>query len=118
MRSTFDASNHLPLKPAWFQILLSLASGPQHGYAIRLETEERTGGRVTLWPATLYGSIRDLEEATLIVEDDSVAAEDDDPRRRYYRITPRGREVLVAEADRLQTLVDHVRATGIAGDPP
>lgn len=118
MTRNSDPSPPLPLKAAWFQILLSLASGPQHGYAIRLETEERTEGRLTLWPATLYGSIRDLEEAGLIVEDDSVADEDDDPRRRYYRITPRGRDVLIAETDRLQGLVDQVHATGIAGDRP
>ena len=52
----------LPLKTAWFHILLALGDGPAHGYAVRSEVEERTAGRVKLWPATLYGSIRDMEE--------------------------------------------------------
>ncbi|MGD2070739.1 MAG: helix-turn-helix transcriptional regulator [Gemmatimonadota bacterium] len=101
----------LPLKTAWFHILLALGDGPQHGYAVRIDVEERTGGRVKLWPATLYGSIRDMEEEGLIVENEGPDDPDDDPRRRYYELTPRGRGVLSAEVERLQRLVDEARAT-------
>src|ERR1017187_2440084 len=74
----------LPLKPQWFHILLSLAGGEQHGYAIMQEVLERTAGKVRLWPATLYGSLKRLIEAELIEEsDERPAPELDDARRRY-----------------------------------
>jgi len=106
-----DIRRLLPLKTAWHHILLSLAHGPQHGYAVRAETEERTGGAVTLWPATLYGSIREMEAEGLIVETDEPAGPDDDPRRKYYALTPSGRAALRAETDRLQSLVDEARGS-------
>jgi len=99
------------LKPTWFHLLLALADGPQHGYAIRGLVAERTGGEVKLWPATLYGSIRQMEEEGLIVETDHGEAPGDDPRRRYYRLTPRGRAELAAETDRLQALVEAARSS-------
>ena len=96
----------LPLKTNWFHILLSLAAEDQHGYGIMQEVLERTGGKVRLWPATLYGSLKRLIEAGLIEESgDRPAAEFDDARRRYYRLTRLGRRVLDAESERLQELV-------------
>ncbi len=101
----------LPLKTNWFHILLSLAGGEQHGYGIMQEVLERTGGKVRLWPATLYGSIKRLMEAGLIEESsDRPAAEFDDARRRYYRLSRMGRRVLDAESQRLQELV-HILQT-------
>jgi DNA-binding PadR family transcriptional regulator len=100
----------LPLKPHWFHILLCLAGGEQHGYAIMQEVLQRTGGKVRLWPATLYGSIKRLIEAELIEEsDERPAPELDDARRRYYRLTPLGSRVLDAECERLQELVRTIR---------
>jgi DNA-binding PadR family transcriptional regulator len=99
-----DALAFIPLKPQWFHILLSLAGGEQHGYGIMQEVLNRTTGRVRLWPATLYGSIKRLIEAELIEESD-VRPELDDARRRYYRLTALGRRVLDAECERLQELV-------------
>ena len=90
--------------------MLSLAGGEQHGYAIMQEVLERTGGKVRLWPATLYGSIKRLIEADLIEEsDERPAPELDDARRRYYRLTALGKRVLDAECDRLQELVRMIR---------
>jgi DNA-binding PadR family transcriptional regulator len=67
---------------------------------------ERTTGKVHLWPATLYGSIKRLIEADLIGEsNDRPAPELDDARRRYYRLTSLGKRVLDAECERLQELV-------------
>ncbi|HMD48606.1 MAG TPA: helix-turn-helix transcriptional regulator [Bryobacteraceae bacterium] len=98
--------NFLPLKTNWFHILLSLAAGDQHGYGIMQEVLERTGGKVRLWPATLYGSLKRLIEEGLIEESgDRPAREFDDARRRYYRLTRLGRRVLDAESERLQELV-------------
>ena len=70
------------------------------------EVLNRTTGKVRLWPATLYGSIKRLMEAELIEEsDERPAPELDDARRRYYRLTALGGRVLDAECERLQELV-------------
>lgn len=101
----------LPLKPHWFHVLLSLANEDQHGYGIMQEVLERTGGKVRLWPATLYGTLKRLIDADLIKESTRrPAARDDDARRRYYRLTGLGRRVLSAESERLEDLVRVIRA--------
>ena len=101
-----DPQEFIPLKTQWFHIMLSLAGGEQHGYGIMQEVLTRTGGKVRLWPATLYGTIKRLIEAELIEEsDERPAPELDDARRRYYRLTPLGKRVLSAECERLQELV-------------
>lgn len=105
-----DPQHYLPLKTQWLHILLSLAGEEQHGYGIMHGVLQRSGGKVRLWPATLYGSLKRLIEAELIEEsDERPAAELDDARRRYYRLTPFGRRVLDAECDRLQELVRAIR---------
>jgi len=105
-----DPKRFIPLKSHWFHILLSLAGGEQHGYGIMQEVLNRTTGKVRLWPATLYGSIKRLIEADLIQEsDERPAPELDDARRRYYRLTPLGGLVLDAECERLQELVRIIR---------
>ena len=105
-----DLQSFLPLKTQWFHIMLALAGGEQHGYGIMQEVLERTSGKVRLWPATLYGSLKRLIEAELIEEsDERPAPELDDARRRYYRLTALGRRVLHAECDRLQELVSAIR---------
>jgi DNA-binding PadR family transcriptional regulator len=96
----------LPLRTNWFHILLSLATEEQHGYGIMQDVFQRTGGKLRLWPATLYGTIKRLIEAGLIEEsDERPAAEFDDARRRYYKITRLGKRVLDAETARLEELV-------------
>jgi DNA-binding PadR family transcriptional regulator len=101
----------LPLKPHWFHVLLSLAGEEQHGYGIMQEVLHRTGGKVRLWPATLYGTLKRLIDEDLIVESsERPAAEFDDARRRYYRLTAFGRRVLVAESARLEELVRVIRS--------
>jgi len=104
----------LPLKPHWFHVLLSLAQGDQHGYGIMQEVLERTSGKVRLWPATLYGTLKRLMEEDLIEESSGRAASaPGDPRRRYYRLTPLGRRVLAAESERLEELVRILHGTRI-----
>jgi DNA-binding PadR family transcriptional regulator len=101
-----NVQTFIPLKTQWFHIMLSLAGEGQHGYGIMQEVLQRTTGKVRLWPATLYGSIKRLIEAELIEEsDERPAPELDDARRRYYRLTALGRQVLDAECERLQELV-------------
>ena len=96
----------LPLTPAVFHILLALADGEKHGYAIMQEVGARTGGAMRMGPGTLYGSIQRMLKDSLIVE----AQERPEPasgeeRRRYYRLTGFGLRVLQAEARRLEQLV-------------
>src|SRR5215831_21416948 len=101
-----DSKRFIPLKTQWFHIMLSLAADEQHGYGIMQEVLERTGGKVRLWPATLYGTLKRLTGEDLIAESTRrPAAEADDPRRKYYRLTPLGRRVLAAESQRLEDLV-------------
>lgn len=96
----------IPLKPHWFYILLALAGEEQHGYGIMQDVLDRTGGKVRLWPATLYGTIKRLVESELIEESTRrPAPQDDDERRRYYRLTKLGKQVLSAETRRLEELV-------------
>src|ERR1700722_13604887 len=97
-----DIQSFLPLKAQWFHILLCLAGGEQHGYGIMQEVLNRTSGKVRLWPATLYGSIKRLIEAELIeASNERPAPEMDDARRRYYRLTSFGQQMLDAECTRL-----------------
>ena len=111
MKKPPDPESFLPLKPSWFHVLLSLADQEQHGYGIMQEVLERTGGKVRLWPATLYGTLRRLMDEELIEEsDERPAPELDDARRRYYRLTRLGRRVLAAESERLEDLVRVIHA--------
>jgi DNA-binding PadR family transcriptional regulator len=101
----------LPLSPAVLNILLALAGEERHGYGIRREVEERTGGQTRLGPGTLYGSIKRMLADGLIEEsDERPDPAMDDQRRRYYRITDLGRWVAGAEAERLSGLVETARA--------
>jgi DNA-binding PadR family transcriptional regulator len=111
MKKAVPPEDFLPLKPHWFHVLLSLADAEQHGYGIMREVLDRTGGKVRLWPATLYGTLKRLIDEDLIEESAArPAPELDDARRRYYRLTPFGRRVLAAESERLQDLVRVIRS--------
>ena len=111
MRRTPLPESFLPLKPHWFHVLLSLADQEQHGYGIMQKVLERTGGKVRLWPATLYGTLKRLIDEELIEEsDERPAAEFDDARRRYYQLTSLGRRVLAAESEWLEDLVRVIRS--------
>ena len=109
MKRPTPPETFLPLKAHWFHVLLSLADQEQHGYGIMLEVLDRTGGKVRLWPATLYGTLKRLIDENLIEESDERPALDD-ARRRYYRLTRFGRRVLAAESARLEDLVRVIHA--------
>ena len=101
-----DPEAELPLTPTVFNILLSLADGEKHGYAIMQEVEEATEGRTRMGPGTLYGSLDRMLKAGYIAESDRrPTANEDDERRRYYRLSSFGRRVLQAEAARLARAV-------------
>jgi DNA-binding PadR family transcriptional regulator len=105
----------LPLQAATFHILMALADGDRHGYAILQEVAERTAGDVRLSPGTLYRSIQRMQEQGLIVETrERPAPPLDDQRRRYYRMTELGGAVARAEVCRLDRLVRLARTHGFA----
>lgn len=99
------AESFLPLTGVAFEILLALAGGERHGYAILQEVERRTGGAVRLYPGTLYRALARLVDDRLIEEVEGPDDPDDDPRRRYYILTQLGRRVAGAEAARLASQV-------------
>jgi DNA-binding PadR family transcriptional regulator len=111
-----DPESFLPLSPAKFHILLALARGEQHGYAIMIDVEARTGGSFTLGPGTLYGAIKRLLEEGLIQEtEERPDPALDDERRRYYKLTDLGLRVTTAEAARLAALVELARKSHVLG---
>ncbi|MGO9260979.1 MAG: PadR family transcriptional regulator [Bryobacteraceae bacterium] len=111
------AADLLPLSPQVFHILVALAGGDQHGYAIMQDVAARSGGKLRLSPGTLYGSVKRMLEQGLIVElraNQRPTEQDDDERRRYYRLTPFGRKVAKAEAARLAEALEQARVYGLA----
>lgn len=108
----------LPLKPAVFEIMLTLVGGEEHGLAILEEVDERTGSAVRLLPGTLYRILHRLVENGLIEEIDGLAElGDPDGRRRYYKLTSAGREVVAAEARRLDATVAAARSKRLLDSP-
>ena len=114
----------LPLPAAHLHILVALADGEKHGYAVMREVEQMTDGEVTMGPGTLYGAIKRMLSAGLVEEtDERPDPEFDDERRRYYRTSGFGERVLSAETDRLERLLriaqarrtHHQRERGIEG---
>ena len=99
-----DPGELLPLSPAMFHVLVALADGDTHGYAIMKEVELLTGGTVRLSAGTLYGIIKRLLADGLIRETGIHTATGDE-RRRSYLLTPFGKDVARAEAARLEQTI-------------
>jgi DNA-binding PadR family transcriptional regulator len=110
LRRRTGASPGRPLSPAVLHMLLALADGARHGYAIKQEVERRSDGVVRLGPGTLYEAIQRLQDAGWIREVASAeAVNGQEAQRRYYALTARGRRALQDEVDRLGRLVDYAR---------
>jgi DNA-binding PadR family transcriptional regulator len=102
------------LTPAGFQVLLALAAGHSHGYAVMGFVERVTEGAVRLGPGTLYRTIARLVADGLVTETGGGdPAAPHDSRRRYYSLTPRGRQAAAAEATLLARLADAAGAAGL-----
>jgi DNA-binding PadR family transcriptional regulator len=114
-RNEREREDRRALSPAEFEVLIALADGEKHGYAILKETSRRGAGFGT---ATLYAILRRFVEERLVVESDvrPVAALDDD-RRRYYRLTDAGRRVAMAEAERMEAVLELARARKLIRRP-
>ena len=99
-----DLSDFLPLSPATLHILVSLAAGDMHGYAIMQEIARQSEGQYKLGPGTLYDNLQKLISRKL-VQEIGRRPDDDDSRRRYYRLSSLGTAVLSAEVARLDDVV-------------
>ena len=111
-----EPESFLPLTPAMFHILLALAKGESHGYAIMQDIETSTDGRFRIGPGTLYGSIKRMLASGWIEEVNERPDPDlDDERRRYYRLTGFGRRVAEVEALRLDGMVRLARDAQLLG---
>jgi DNA-binding PadR family transcriptional regulator len=111
MAPSSPAGRLAPLSPQVLQILLSLADGPKHGYAIIADVRARTGSEISLTASTLYDALSRLADDRSIAEVDAPASADRDSRRRYYSLTPAGREAVRAEVGRLERALASARAT-------
>ena len=101
-----------PLSLPVIHILLALADGARHGYAIKQDVEERTNGAVRLGPSTLYEAIQRLQDGGLIEEQQTAKAPSNGQaaQRRFYALTPKGWQALREEVRRLGEIVDHARS--------
>ncbi len=109
-QSDTQGEGAVALTPAMFQVLLALGNGEKHGYAILKEVEEQTGGEVRLSTGTLYAMIKRFLNEGIITEcRNRPPVEEDDQRRRYYRLTPLGRQVATAEAERMERTIATAR---------
>lgn len=115
----FTPTSPHPLRPVEFEILLTLATGERHGYAIIQDVEARSEGAVLLETGTLYRALRRLVSDGLAKPTSRRPPDEasDDERRRYYAITPLGRKVAGAEAARLARLVSAARAANLWPEP-
>ena len=103
-----DHQRFLPLPTATLHVLVALATGEKHGYAIMREVEQVSDGAVRMGPGTLYGSIKRMLADGLIEETaERPDPELDDQRRRYYRLTGLGERVCASELQRLEALIRH-----------
>lgn len=115
---TKDPQELLPLPAAHLHILLALADSEKHGYAVMREVERMTDGEIVMGPGTLYGAIKRMLAAGLLVEtDERPDPAVDDERRRYYRTTGFGARVLSAEMQRLERLVQTARLKQVERRP-
>ena len=104
-----------PLSSATLHILLALAGGNLHGYGIIKEVTRNSDGHYRLGPGTLYDNLKKLMDAGLVADAATassskrkpVSSKEDD--RRFYTLTRDGKNALVAEVDRLQSVVKEAK---------
>ena len=104
-----------PLTPAKLHVLLALADGPRHGYAIMRTAQQSAGAGVPMGPGTVYGTLERLEESGLVEE-----IPGGEGKRRTFVLMPAGREALETEAARVERLAELLRAKRLvrAGSGP
>jgi DNA-binding PadR family transcriptional regulator len=111
-----DVDEFLPLSAVEFTVLLVLADGASHGYAIVKDIEQRTDGQISLLPGNLYAILQRLSDSGLIARTGAPDGAGVDRRRRYYAITALGRAVAAAEASRMKRMVEAAAASDLVRD--
>ena len=106
-----NIQSYLPLTEPTFYILLSLASGKMHGYAILKDVTSLSAGRVNLSTSTLYTALGRLLDRWLIerIPDDTESRPSPGLPRKAYILSGVGRRVLAAETERMHALVAAAR---------
>ena len=97
------------LKPIPLQILLALADGDSHGYAVMQAIRAQTNGQVAVQTGSFYRHLGKLIDQGWVAEARGKRDGDDPRRGTYYRLTPRGRQVLAEEKRRLTDLVAQMK---------
>jgi DNA-binding PadR family transcriptional regulator len=87
-----------------FAILLALAEGPRHGYGLMQVLQDDPTEAWLLGPATLYRTLKEMQDQGLITSADGADEESGGPPRRYYRLTALGRRAGAGEAARMTAL--------------
>ena len=108
-----NIQNFIPLREPTFFILLSLASGPRHGYVIMKDIAYMSNERVTLSTSTLYTALKRLLEQEWIRREDDPFSTENSRERKFYSLTDLGRRILEAEVKRLDHLVYTARRRAI-----
>ena len=103
-----------PLTPAVFHILLALADGRKHGYAILKQVNAEGGQSLRMGPGTLYGSLQRMEASGLVQEFEDAS----DERRRFYELTDSGRRALTHELERMREVLTAATRKGLASWSP
>lgn len=103
-----NPSSYLPLTEVEFEIMLAMALKPIHGYGVMKDVEQRTQGRLKLRAGSLYRALHRLQKKRLV--EDVPLKQGEDQRRRRYALTPLGREVAHAEAERMERALETARA--------
>lgn len=105
MGESTDVQNGQPMTETTYFILLSLAPGPSHGYAIMKDVQQLSQERVILSTGTLYGALKRLLEIGWIERTDDPAAGENGRERKLYRLTQMGQAALDSEIERLNGLL-------------
>lgn len=108
------AAELVPLRPPVFEILLALGEGARHGYAILQALRDPRGPALHIETGPLYRHLKRLLDEELVQqsEEPPPGTPDDERRTAYYALTPLGRAVVRAEADRLAGLLRETRRLG------
>jgi DNA-binding PadR family transcriptional regulator len=93
----YSTLKYLPLTETTYYTLLALIE-PLHGYRVMQKVREISQGQVDIGPGTLYGAFSKLLKEGLIIK------VGDDNRRKTYTLTPKGKEVLRRQIQRLEIM--------------
>jgi len=109
MQKSIDLSSDVPLTEATFFILLSLAAGPRHGYAIIKDVRNISQGRVSLSTGTLFGALKRLLEKGWILRFEDGNQESSGRQRKFYQLTGLGKQILLAEMHRMDQILQEAQ---------